>query len=195
MTVLEYPAVTLASLPPSMALMYGDRAAVVDGDRVLSYAELDRRSAAVAAAFADAPFSEERRRSWPRASVVVCAYNAADTIDDCLTALERQSYPDFEIIVVNDGSRDATGAIARQYPKARVIDIPNGGLSAARNVGIANATGEIVAYTDADVRVDPDWLTYLVQPIISGKYVGSGGPNVVPPDDDLVAQCVARSGQ
>ena len=49
----------------------------------------------------------------------------------------------------------------------RVIDTPNGGLSAARNVGLAAATGEIVAYTDADVRVDPDWLTYLVQPMLT----------------------------
>ena len=119
--------------------------------------------------------------------------DAADTIDDCLTSLSALTYPNAEIIVVNDGSRDATGAIARRYPRAQVIDVPNGGLSAARNVGIAHATGEIVAYTDADVRVDPDWLTYLVQPILSGRYVGSGGPNVVPPDDDWVAQCVARS--
>jgi GT2 family glycosyltransferase len=149
--------------------------------------------AAVSKAFADAPFAPMVQEGWPKVSVVVCAYNAADTIDDCLSSLSNLTYPNAEIIVVNDGSRDATGSIARRYPKARVIDIPNGGLSAARNVGIANATGEIVAYTDADVRVDPDWLTYLVQPIISGKFVGSGGPNVVPPDDDLVAQCVARS--
>jgi O-antigen biosynthesis protein len=149
--------------------------------------------AAVAKAFADAPFAPEVQAAWPRVSVVVCAYNAADTLDDCLSSLSKLTYPNAEIIVVNDGSRDATGAIARRYPMAQVIDIPNGGLSAARNVGIANATGEIVAYTDADVRVDPDWLTYLVQPIISGKYVGSGGPNVVPQDDHWVAQCVARS--
>ncbi|MCC7125727.1 MAG: glycosyltransferase [Acidobacteria bacterium] len=149
--------------------------------------------AAVSAAFADSPFPAEVRATWPKVSVVVCAYNAADTLDDCLSSLSALTYPNAEIIVVNDGSRDATGTIARRYPLARVIDIPNGGLSAARNVGLAHATGEIVAYTDADVRVDPDWLTYLVQPIISGKYVGSGGPNVVPPDDDWVAQAVARS--
>jgi GT2 family glycosyltransferase len=75
----------------------------------------------------------------------------------------------------------------------RVIDIPNGGLSAARNVGLAEATGEIVAYTDADVRVDPDWLSYLVQPFVTSDVVGSGGPNVVPSDDPWIAQCVARS--
>ena len=149
--------------------------------------------AAVSKAFAEAPFPAEVRHEWPRVSVVVCAYNAADTIDDCLASLSNLTYPNAEILVINDGSRDETGTIAKRYPKVRVIDIPNGGLSAARNVGIAQATGEIVAYTDADVRVDPDWLTYLVQPIISGKYVGSGGPNVVPPDDPWVAQCVARS--
>jgi len=144
-------------------------------------------------AFADAPFPAEAQRQWPRVSVVVCAYNAADTLDECLASLMAVRYPDYEVILVNDGSRDATGAIGRRYPKVRVIDIPNGGLSAARNVGMHAADGEIVAYTDADVRVDPDWLTYLVQPFLTGDYIGSGGPNVVPPDDDWVAQCVARA--
>jgi GT2 family glycosyltransferase/sugar lactone lactonase YvrE len=148
--------------------------------------------AAVSAAFEAAPFSTESRQLWPTVSVVVCAYNAADTLDDCLTSLGRLDYPSFEVIVVNDGSRDATGEIAKRYP-VRVIDIPNGGLSAARNLGLAEATGEIVAYTDADVRVDPAWLTYLVQPFLTSDVVGSGGPNVVPPDDPFVAQCVARA--
>ena len=75
----------------------------------------------------------------------------------------------------------------------RVIDIPNGGLSAARNVGLAEATGEIVAYTDADTRVDRDWLTFLVQPFLTSDVVGSGGPNVVPADDPPMAQCIARA--
>src|SRR5205085_2660762 len=112
-------------------------------------------------------------------------------------SLRELTYPDFEVIVVNDGSRDATGSIAHRYADAaaniRVIDIPNGGLSAARNVGLADARGEIVAYTDADVRVDPDWLTYLVQPMLSRSVAGSGGPNVVPADDPWIAQCVARA--
>ncbi|PWT79826.1 MAG: hypothetical protein C5B57_13210 [Blastocatellia bacterium] len=148
---------------------------------------------AVTAAFDEAPFSRPVRNSWPRVTVVVCAYNAADTLEDCLVSLERLTYPDFEIIVVNDGSRDRTGEIAHNHPQVRVIDIPNGGLSAARNVGLAEATGEIVAYTDADVRVDRDWLTYLVQPFLNSDVVGSGGPNVVPPDDPPMAQCIARA--
>jgi O-antigen biosynthesis protein len=148
---------------------------------------------AVARAFADAPFPPHVRATWPRVSVVVCAYNAADTLEDNLVSLERLNYPDYEIILVNDGSRDRTGEIGRAHSRVRVIDIPNGGLSAARNVGLAEATGEIVAYTDADTRVDRDWLTFLVQPFLTLDVVGSGGPNVVPPDDPPIAQCIARA--
>ena len=52
--------------------------------------------------------------TWPRVSVVVCAYNAADTLEDCITSLENLTYPDYEIIVVNDGSTDRTSEIAAQ---------------------------------------------------------------------------------
>ncbi len=149
--------------------------------------------AAVAAAFAEAPFSGAERAAWPKVSVLVCAYNAADTIADCLDSLQQLTYPDYEVIVINDGSRDRTGEIARSYANVRVVDVPNGGLSAARNLALAEAGGEIVAYTDADVRVDPDWLSYLVQPFLTSEVVGSGGPNVVPADDPWVAQCVARA--
>ncbi len=148
---------------------------------------------AVTDAFADAPFSPAERASWPKVSVVVCAYNASSTIDECLASLERLDYPDYEVIVVNDGSTDDTGDIARRYPTPRVIDIPNGGLSAARNVGMHDAAGEIIAYTDADTRVDAWWLTFLVQPFLHSDVVASGGPNVVPADDLPVAQCVARA--
>jgi O-antigen biosynthesis protein len=170
--------------------------------------------AAVRDVFAEAPFAADARKRWPKVSVVVCAYNAADTLDDCLASLQRLDYPDYEVILVNDGSRDRTGEIGARYAEEvrlkadttgawrpalagpsslRVVNIPNGGLSAARNVGLAEATGEIVAYTDADVRVEPDWLTYLVQPFLTMDVVGSGGPNVIPADDPWVAQCVARS--
>ena len=150
-------------------------------------------AAAVAAAFADAPFAGETQRAWPRVSVVVCAYNAESTIEDCLSSLERLTYPDYEIILVNDGSADRTSAIGRAHPRVRVVDTRNAGLGAARNVGLTNATGEIVAYTDADTRADPDWLTFLVQPFLRSDVVGCGGPNVVPPDDPPMAQAIARA--
>ena len=149
--------------------------------------------AAVTRAFAEAPFSADETTRRPRVSVVVCAHDAASTIDECLTSLGALTYPDVEIIVVNDGSRDATAAIARAQAGVRVIDVPKGGLSVARNVGLAAASGEIVAYTDADVRVDPDWLHYLVHTFLTADVVGVGGPNVVPEDDVWMAQCVARA--
>lgn len=147
----------------------------------------------VAQAYADAGFPVDRRRNWPRVSVLVCAHNAADTIDECLQSVRELDYPDHEVIVVNDGSTDDTGEIARRHSGVRVIDTLHRGLSAARNIALEHATGTIVAYTDADVRVDPAWLTYLVQPFLRSDVAGAGGPNVVPADDPWMAQCVARA--
>ena len=166
-------------------------------DWAFGLVDRDRRpkpaAEAVARAFSEAPFPPEARKTWPRVSVIVCAYNAADTLEDCLSSLDALTYPDFEVILVNDGSKDATGAIARRHSRVRLIEVPNGGLSAARNVGLAEATGEIIAYTDADTRPDRDWLTFLIQPFLRSDVVGSGGPNVVPADDPPIAQCIARA--
>lgn len=129
----------------------------------------------------------------PRISVVVCAYNAERTIDACLASLRALRYPNFEVIVVNDGSRDRTEEIARRYPEFRLISQPNQGLSVARNVGLEAATGEIVAYTDSDCVADPDWLTYLAYKFRSSDFVGVGGPNLPPPEDSAVAAYVAAA--
>ncbi|MGH8059577.1 MAG: glycosyltransferase, partial [Candidatus Entotheonellia bacterium] len=85
----------------------------------------------------------------PKISVVVCAYNAESTMRDCLESLTKLAYPNYETLVIDDGSKDRTGAIADEYPQFKVIHQPNLGLSAARNVGLAAATGEIVAYVDS----------------------------------------------
>ena len=147
----------------------------------------------VAREYADAGFPPGRRHDWPKVSVLICARNAADTLDECLRSVADLDYPDYEVIVVNDGSTDATGEIARRHAGVTVIDTPHGGLSAARNAALHRAVGDIVAYTDADVRVDPAWLIYLVQPFLRSDVVGAGGPNVVPEDDPWMAQCIARS--
>ena len=157
----------------------------------------DEEHAAGRVAIQGRPFTANRPacRLAPgrRVTVVVCAYNAADTIGECLDAIARLRYPDVEVIVVNDGSTDETAAIAAGHAGVRLINTPNRGLSIARNVGLAHASGDIVAYTDADVRVDPDWLTYLVEPFAEPGVVAVGGPNIVPPDDSWIAQCVARA--
>src|SRR5437667_689396 len=145
---------------------------------------------AVREAFADVPFSS--RLHWPRVSVVVCSYNGARTIGDCLDGLARLDYPDYEVIVVDDGSRDATAAIAHRYAPV-LIQTPNRGLSHARNAGLAAATGEIVAYIDDDARPDPQWLRYLAATFMSTAHAGVGGPNIAPPGDGPIAECVARA--
>jgi GT2 family glycosyltransferase len=148
---------------------------------------------AVSRVFAHAPFPQEQRRTWPKVSVVVCVHNAAASLAGCLSAAEQLEYPDFEVLVIDDGSTDDTPVIAGRYDRVRLIRVPHGGLSAARNVGMTQACGEIVAYLDGDARPDPDWLSYLVQPFISSTVAAAGGPNVVPADDPWFSQCVARA--
>lgn len=132
------------------------------------------------------------REYWPRVSVVVCAYQAEDTIGECLESLMRLNYPNYEVLVVDDGCTDATADIARKFP-VRVLWGGRLGLSGARNLGLENAAGEIVAYIDADAQADPDWLAYLALAMEVPGVAGAGGPNPVPQDDPPKAQCVALS--
>ncbi len=148
---------------------------------------------------------------YPRVSVIVCSYNGGQTLRDCLESLDRVEYPDFEIVLVDDGSKDNTQEIVTNWEAARngddtvpaaekrhlpgFISIvqPNMGLSFARNAGAHAATGEIFAYTDSDCMADPDWLYYLVGTLISGDYVGVGGPNIPPPAANWIQAAVAAA--
>ena len=145
---------------------------------------------AVQRAFAELPVRS--RPDWPRFSVVVCSYNGAATIRDTLEALQRLDYADYEVIVVNDGSTDATPEIASGYD-VKVVSTENQGLAMARNVGLAAASGEIVAYLDDDAYPDRDWLTYLALGFLTSDVCGVGGPNVLPPEDGDLAECVANA--
>jgi GT2 family glycosyltransferase len=128
----------------------------------------------------------------PRVSVVVCTYNGGATLDQCLRSLTALDYPDYEVIVVDDGSTDATRAVVARHPAVRTIHQPNRGLSVARNVGLKAATGEVVAYTDSDCYADPDWLALLVHQLRATGAAAVGGPNLTP-DDGWLAACVAAA--
>jgi GT2 family glycosyltransferase len=147
--------------------------------------------AAVRRAFSEVPFPADTR--WPRISVVVCSYNGSRTIRDTMEGLRRLEYPDFEVIVVNDGSTDATASIVAEYACVRLISTENRGLSAARNTGWQEASGEIVAYIDDDAYPDPHWLHYIAYRFTTGDWVGVGGPNIAPPGDGPIADCVANA--
>ncbi len=129
----------------------------------------------------------------PMVSVVICAYNAERTMRPCLESLRKLDYPNYEVVIVDDGSRDRTAEIAMDFPEFRLIRQPNKGLSVARNVGLHAARGEIVAYTDSDCVVDPHWLTLMVRAMVEGSLDGCGGPNYAPHEDGRVEACVAAS--
>ncbi|HEY3215384.1 MAG TPA: glycosyltransferase [Candidatus Eisenbacteria bacterium] len=129
---------------------------------------------------------------WPRVSVVICSFNGSRTLCDCLEGAQKLQYPNFEVIVVDDGSTDATAAIAQEYC-CRLVRTENRGLSSARNTGIATATGEFVAFLDDDARPDPHWLSYLVSAFREADYAAVGGPNIAPDGDGWIASCVANA--
>src|SRR6478752_1065470 len=96
----------------------------------------------------------------PRLSVVVPVYDVEAFLPECLASLARQTYSDLEVVIVDDGSTDGSAAIAERFaardPRFRVVSQPNGGLSRARNTGIAAATGEFLAFADSDDLLPPD---------------------------------------
>ena len=148
--------------------------------------------AAVQRAFRAAPNFPLPRT--PKVSVVVASYNGARTLATCLESLSKLNYPDYEVILVDDGSTDATQEMARRFPQVHLLTHPtNRGLSAARNTGIAAATGEWVAFTDSDCRADEDWLYYLVTDLLRGDFIGIGGHNLLPAEDSAVAAAVMVS--
>ncbi|CAF0696179.1 glycosyltransferase [Candidatus Methylacidithermus pantelleriae] len=132
-------------------------------------------------------------RPFPRVTVAICTYNGAATLAECLRSVSCLSYPDYEVIVVDDGSTDATQAILAQFPSIRNIRQANLGLSAARNRAIGEASGEIIAFTDSDCMADPDWLYYLVTTLLQGPFAGVGGPNLSPPARTWVEATVGKA--
>jgi GT2 family glycosyltransferase len=145
----------------------------------------------VKACFAEAPYFPLPRA--PKVSIVVASYNGGKTLKLCLDSLLKLNYPDYEVILVDDGSTDATPQISANYPTVRTIRQPNLGLSVARNTGIKAATGEIVAFTDSDCRADEDWLFYLIGDLLRSRFIGIGGHNFLPPEDSWTAACVMAS--
>jgi O-antigen biosynthesis protein len=135
---------------------------------------------------------KDLRTEWPRITVVVCAFNEEVTIEECLASLERCDYPDLEVIVCDDGSTDRTLELCHRFP-FRVLSLDHGGLSRARNAGIEHATGEIVAFLDADAACHPQWPWYLALSFDDESVAATGGPNLPVPSAGLVERAVALS--
>lgn len=103
----------------------------------------------------------------PRISVIVPIYNVEVYLRKCVQSIVDQTYADLEIILVDDGSKDESGQIcdtfAENDPRVRVIHKQNGGVSSARNVGLAEATGEWIGWVDSDDWIEPDMFSCLIE--------------------------------
>ena len=96
-------------------------------------------------------------------SIIVPVYNAHNCLERCLMSIIRQSYPQWELILVDDGSQDDSLEICKGYSdkdsRIRVIHTENCGVSSARNTGIENAHGEYITFVDSDDMIHPDFLS------------------------------------
>lgn len=133
-------------------------------------------------------------------SIIVPVYNAERTLHRCVTSLMEQSYPNIEILLVNDGSKDASLEMCRGYEqqdiRIRVIDKPNGGVSSARNAGLDVARGEYIMFCDSDDWVSPLWCEHMVRNHIPQNLtvceIAWGGPDAEAKDQQLSEETIVE---
>lgn len=108
--------------------------------------------------------SDKHKMERDKFSIVVPVYNVEKYVGDCISSILAQTYPHFELILVDDGSTDESGNICDRYAaqdyRIKVIHQANGGVSRARNKGIEAATGQWICFIDSDDEVKPGWLEH-----------------------------------
>ncbi len=105
----------------------------------------------------------------PRVSVIIPVYNMEETVEGSVRSVLNQTFRDFELVLIDDGSTDQTpailGTLAAEDQRIRLIHQPNKGRSGARNSGVLNATGEYIAWLDADDQMEPQALEKMIDAI------------------------------
>ncbi len=103
----------------------------------------------------------------PKISVIVPVYNVEQYLPRCIDSILAQTFTDFELLLIDDGSRDNSGKICDEYAekdsRIRVFHKENGGVSSARNVGLDNTCGEYVSFIDSDDWIGPSFLPLIPQ--------------------------------
>ena len=103
----------------------------------------------------------------PKISIIVPIYNTKDCLRNCVSTLLSQSYPHFELLLIDDGSTDGSAAICDEFKakdnRVKVVHKANGGVSSARNCGLDLAQGDFVCFVDSDDWVEKDYLHDLVR--------------------------------
>ncbi len=137
---------------------------------------------------------KQKKISNHRVSVVVPAYNSEDTIERCLEFLINQNYRNYEIIVVDDGSKDNTAKVVEKYmrrhKKIKLIKQKNSGPAAARNRGAKKARGRIILFTDSDCLADKNWIKNMVEPFSDKNVAGVSGTYRTLNKEKLIARFV-----
>jgi glycosyltransferase involved in cell wall biosynthesis len=105
----------------------------------------------------------------PLVTVVIPTYNRANFIATAIESVLAQTYPNIQLVVVDDGSTDETESIVKRYTKAEYILIPHGGQAAARNGGLKHAKGTILASLDSDDKWDPNFLEFCITKLEKDK--------------------------
>lgn len=117
-------------------------------------------------------------KAVPKVSVIIPVYNTEKFVKYCLDSIFAQTYPNIELICIDDGSTDGSLAILKSYQKShknmKVFHQENKGISATRNFGVKQATGEFIAHADSDDRLRPDYIEKLVTAIGDNDVVFSG---------------------
>jgi GT2 family glycosyltransferase len=131
-------------------------------------------------------------------SVIVLNYNGKRYLDDCLCSLASQTYSDFEVIVVDNGSTDLSHEyIEAQYPWVKLLrNEKNLGFAGGTNTGIKQARGEYILTINNDTKVEKNFIKYLMQPMESDQRVGMCASKMLFPDGKINSTgiCISRSG-
>jgi glycosyltransferase involved in cell wall biosynthesis len=123
----------------------------------------------------------------PRISVVIPAYNEEKYLPRCLEALQNLDFPKdaYEIIVVDNNSKDKTSEIAKKYGVKAVLFTKQQGVSATREFGVSHAAAEVIAFTDADITVSSNWLT-KIDKIMKDEHILCVGGSVYPREANVL---------
>ncbi|WP_332021804.1 glycosyltransferase family 2 protein [Kaistella sp.] len=126
-------------------------------------------------------------------SIIIPIYNAEQYLYDCLNSVLNQTYSGFEVILINDGSTDSSGKICDEYAledtRVKVFHKENGGVSAARNLGISKSKGDWIAFVDSDDRILPQFLEELIGHVDPDTDAVMQGFKRINKDKEILVDC------
>jgi len=128
-----------------------------------------------------------------KTSVIIPVYNEEDCILNCMKSLKKQTYKDFELILVDDGSNDKTREIIKEFMKknkrVRLIEGEHKGPGFSRNLGVKKSKGKILVFVDADMSFHRNFLKHLLKPVLEGKVIGTENLQIASNPENIWSRC------